>query len=281
MKRTLPAALITATFIVAGSTNAATLVSSALDNEDTDIAGSLGIFAGTPGDDTAPEIAGVTTTVISNPGNLNGKFASGTTGPKTTTLRAVSAANGMDLTYDVTFSPFRYDAVNGDVAASSRINSGRATVSSDFTNPNRGQSTADGAGVEFWRVTIDNVVNSGATDFNMDGAVTIRTQNLAGLSIQSSYVGGVSGAVLGSDGTGTVAGTNGSNKTDIALSSPSTSFAIVATSSDAANNFENRWEGIAVQFTAVPEPGSLALLGLGGLLVLRRKASQAASHRQA
>ena len=154
-------------------------------------------------------------------------------------------------------------------------------MSSDFTNPNRGQSTADGAGVEFWRVTIDNVVNSGATDFNMDGAVTIRTQNLAGLSIQSSYVGGVSGAVLGSDGTGTVAGTNGSNKTDIALSSPSTSFAIVATSSDAANNFENRWEGIAVQFTAVPEPGSLALLGLGGLLVLRRKASQAASHRQA
>ena len=56
-------------------------------------------------------------------------------------------------------------------------------MSSDFTNPNRGQSTADGAGVEFWRVTIDNVVNSGATDFNMDGAVTIRTQNLAGLSI--------------------------------------------------------------------------------------------------
>ena len=223
------------------------LISSALDNSQTDISGSGGIFSGTPGGDSAPEIDGVTTTVVSSNDALNGKFAGGTTGPQTVILRAESAANGMDLTYTVTYEPFYFDGIVDNGASTRR--GGYVAVSSDNTNGNREQTTGAAGEVEFWRVTIDNVVNSGTTDYSVDGAVTVRLNGLSGITIADSYVAGVTGTVLGSGGTGTSV----SGDADIALSSPAASFAIVATADDLTGpraNFENRWEGLAVQFTA-------------------------------
>ena len=269
MKRLLPALAATTSLCLAGTTDAATLVSSALDNNQTNLDGSSGIFGGNDSGGVAPAVGGVTTTVVSNPGdgdNINGT--------QTVKLRAVSAANGMDLTYDVNFTPFRYDAsANTDVEEQSRINDFVAVKS--FNNADRESTTTllqgDGStDIEFFRVTIDNVVNTGSTTFFLDGAITLRFNGLVGISIQESYANGVSGTVLASGGVNPAL----FQDDDLALSSPSTSFAIVATDDDTTGsraNFDNRWEGIAVQFNDVPEPGSLALLGLGGLCVLRRR----------
>lgn len=256
-------------FVVAGSSlHGATLVSSALDNSETDITGSGGIFSGTPGGDTAPVVADVTTTVVSDPGALNGKFATGTTGPQTQTLRAVSAVNGMDLTYIVTYEPFYFDGAVENGGSTRRA--GYVAISSDNTNGNREQTTGAAGNVEFWRVSIGSVVNSGATAYDLDGAVTIRLNGLSSITIADTYVSGVTGTVLGSGGTGTSV----SGDSDIALSSPATSFAIIATADDTTGpraNFENRWEGIAVQFTSVPEPSALTLLGFAGTALLLRR----------
>ncbi|MFN3166680.1 MAG: PEP-CTERM sorting domain-containing protein [Phycisphaeraceae bacterium] len=247
MKRLLPALAATTSLGLAGTSGAVTLVSSALDNTETDITGSNGIFAGTLAGDSSAAVGGVTTTVLSNPGPLGGKLAGGTLGPKTTTLRAVSAASGMDLTYDVVFEPFIFRD-GADVEVSSRVG-GYAAVSSANNNLEREQTTANADGVEFFRVTIGNVVNSGTTSFDLDGAVTLRFNGLSGISISDTYVNGVTGTVLGSGGTGTSV----SGDADIALSGPAASFAIVGTADDLVGpraNFENRWEGLAVQFTA-------------------------------
>ncbi|MBX2851215.1 MAG: PEP-CTERM sorting domain-containing protein [Phycisphaeraceae bacterium] len=266
---TLSAILLAA---IGTSANAATLVSSALDNSQTDLTGTGGIFSGTPGGDASAAVGGVTTTVVTTSEGLTGKLGTGSLGPQTQTLRAVSAANGMDLTYDVTYSPFRYDATNGDLATSTR-RGGYVAVSSENDNTEREQTTANADGIEFWRVTIGNVVNNGATAFNLDGAVQLNFLNLSGIEVYDTYVGGVTGNLLGAGGTGSAV----SGDAAFALSSPASSFAIVATADtednnpNNPNNFENRWEGIAVQFTEVPEPGSLALLGLGGLFVGARR----------
>jgi len=268
MKPVLPTLATAGLLIAGGSASAATVVSSALDNSETDITGGNGIFSGAPGGDASAAVGGVTTFVVSNPGNSNGKLSSDSLGPKTTTLRAVSAVDGLDVTYDVTFSPFLYDGVS-DVATSTRIG-GYASASYANNNLEREQTTSNADGTEFFLVTIDNVVNSGATTWFLDGAVALRFNGLSGISVSETYANGVAGTVLGTGGTGTSV----SGDSDVALSSPAPSFAIVATADDLTGpraNFENRWEGIAVQFTDVPEPGSLALLGLGGLFVGARR----------
>jgi len=95
---------------------------------------------------------------------------------------------------------------------------------------------------------------------------------MASLEYRSQrYTGGVSGNILGSGGTGISV----SGDADILLSSPATSFAIVATSEDTSGpraNFENRWEGIAFLLGAgTPDVDATSLLpsarenGSGGL----------------
>jgi len=268
MKPFLPVLASAAALLAAGTAPGATIVSSALDNTETDITGGGGIFAGAAGGDASAAVGGVTTTVVANPGSKNGKLATDSLGPMTTTLRAVSAADGLDVTYDVTFSPFLYDGTS-DVATSSRIG---GFVSASYANSNaeREQTTSNADGTEFFRVTIDNVVNNGATTWFLDGAVALRFNGLSGISVRDTYVNGVAGTVLGTGGTGTSV----SGDSDVALTSPAASFAIVATADDLTGpraNFENRWEGLAVQFTDVPEPGSLALLGVAGLFVAARR----------
>ena len=272
MKRSFSIMTIPAAVLTTCNLYAATLVSSARTAADVDMSGS-GIFAGSSGV-SAPEIGGVTTTVVSNPGSLNGKFSSGSTGPKTVTLRAVSATNGMDLTYDVVFSPFRYrgDTDTDQATSTAILGAGAgAAVSSDGSNSTRNQTnflTSNGDDFrEFFRVDIGNVVNSGTTDYELDGAVTVSILGLSGIGVYDTYALDSFGTQLALDGTGTAAG----GVTDLALSAPVESFAIVATADDTGTNAENLWTGLAVQFTVVPEPGSLALLTLGGLCVLRRR----------
>ena len=284
MNRLLLPALTAGSLIAAGSSNAATLVSSALDASQTDQSGSNGIFSGAPGGDLSSAVAGVTTFVMTNTAANGGKFGSGSTGPQTQTLRAVSLANGMDLTYDVTYSPFRFTGTDdptstrrGGYVSISSIGGGSNPSAGTTANQDREQTTANGDGVEFWRVVIDNVINSGSTNYLLDGAVTVRIDGLSGILISDTYVNGVAGTVLATAGTGTSV----SGNTDVNLSSPATSFAIVATADDTTGpraSFENRWDGLAVQFTAdqtsvIPEPVSLAagLLGLGGLCLRRRR----------
>lgn len=253
--------------------NGQTLVSTALRGADVDISGNS-IFSGSPSA-SAPEIADVTTTVVSNPGQLGGKLASGTTGPKTLTLRAVSPSNGMDLTYDVVFSPFRYRGdTNVDQATSTATlgsSGASAAVSSANSNTERNQTTFESSGGndfrEFFRVDIGNVMNSGSTDYNLDGAITVSFLSLSGFGVYESYALDSFGTQLALGGNGSAA----SGVTDLSLSAPATSFAIVATGDDTSSNNDNRWNGLAVQFTAVPEPSGFVLVGLGGLLFLTHR----------
>ncbi len=252
--------------LFAGTANAVVLTSSALDGNDVDYGGGGGIFSGASGAGVA--VGTVTTTVVSNPGS--GSSHSGT---QTVKLRAVDAANGMDLTYDLNFTPFTIDTNDGNaiVDEQTRIN-GFATVNSTGGSQER-ENTAllprgDGStDIEFFRVTVDNVINSGATTFFLQGVTQLRFNALSGIEIQDFNDGG---AVLASGGVVPAV----LQDDDLTLSSPSVAFDIVATADDTTGprrNFENRWEGVAVQFTDVPEPASLALLGIGGLMMIRRR----------
>ena len=247
---------------------AATLLSTALDPSDTDVNDALGgNFRAPGGFDAAPAIAGVTTTVVGTIGD-------------TLTLNAVSAANGMNVTYDVVFTPYVFsfsdsqDFTGGSSATLANGNSLtiRNRLDGRVKNNQFANTIWDNGGgdidVEFFRVMIGNVQNTGATVFNLDGATALSFDSLSGMAVYDTFVAGTAGTTLGSAGTGTIV----SGSTDIALSSASTSFAIAATANDAASNFENRWQAVAVQFTSVPEPSSTALIGLGGLaLILRRR----------
>jgi len=173
----------------------------------------------------------------------------------------------MDLTYDLNLTPFRFDASAGvDVAEQTRIN-GFAAVRS-FGNDDRESTTTllqgdDTTDIEFFRVTIDNVVNSGATTYELLGASAVRFHALSGMAVMDTFVNGVNGTVLASGGVNPALNSD----TDLFLSSPAASFALVATDNDTTGsreNFDNRWEGVAVQFTqVVPEPGAITLFALG------------------
>ena len=274
----IPGFLLTSALMV-GLAAGNTLVSSALDATTTDLSGSNGIFTGAIAGDTAPEIAGVTTTVVSN-------FAAGSTngfaGTVTISLRAVSPANGMDVTYNVNFDPFRFDAsASADVAEEHRIVNGFTAVRS-FSNDDRESTTrlvqGDGTtDVEFYRISVSNVVSSGATTYSADGVTAVRILNLSGFEVYDSYAGGVSGTLLASAGTGTISG----GSTDLSLSSPANSLALLGTSDlqdlddlgRPINRFSNRVHGISVQFSdTIPEPSGVALLGLAcASLALRRR----------
>lgn len=233
--------------VAAVGVNAATLVSAALGSADID--GNVFNSGSTTGATTGT----VTTARVSGQGSGSGT--------RTYTFSAVDLANGMDLTYDVTVASFILDVSDGNavVGQTTRVNGGRVTVGPSDQD---GTTTRSNGDIEFISFTVGNVVNSGTTTWFLEGFTAFAAVNPNGADFQDVNNGGAVLATL------PIGGSNG----DFALSSTSTAVDLVATNATPSNrNRENKIEGFAVQFTDVPEPGSLALIAMGGMLMSRRR----------
>ncbi|MCG8403183.1 MAG: PEP-CTERM sorting domain-containing protein [Firmicutes bacterium] len=275
MKNLTMAALAIGLVASTTSTNAATLVSTALQKSDIDPVGTGGIFNATT---TGGTVGTVTTTLTSVPTISSNNLPNGTTG--TYTFTAVDAANGLDVTYTVDVTGYFRDVSAGtNTIQQVRVNGGSATIRTNLQNNNRDSITpyVDGAGFpgtavdgdyEFLRLEITSVVSSGATPYQADGFITIRNHNNNTLQAQDVNNGN---AVLGTTAPGNPSGNN-TDQVVLNLSSASTAIDLVAIDNDdIERQRDNRVQGFAVQFSVVPEPSSLALLGMASTLMLRRR----------
>lgn len=251
------------------SADATTLTSTALQKVDLQGGAGTGGIWDLGSTTVAPgPIGGVTTTLLSQPALGSNNY----NGTGVYTFQAVDAANGMDITYQVSLTSHRLDGSNGNSLEleQTRAQAGAMRVISDG-NSDRDSTTllARGDGstdTELIRVIIGNVVNSGTTEYAVDGITSLRFTEVDGIRIDD---GGVGGSVIGSSSSGAA-------NEIVGFSSASTNFDIVATTLGNINN-SNRMLGFTAEFTSVaaptPEPSSILLVGmaLASLATFRRR----------
>ena len=272
MTKTL-ATLTTAGLIAGGAANADILTVDL--DETTSIGGNANGDIFTAFADNTTEIDGITTTDNTGwSGNANSVTM-------TYTSEVTDVGNpffGLVFTFDVTLEGFVNDGSGGLTAVNARKSAGVA-VDSILGGEDRNQidSAAKLGTTEYeqLRATIGNAqivtAAGGAVSISTDGFIgqTIRHQGEASLDEFDNPI------PTGEAGTIFIAGTS----TELDTWGPDgegyreyTTFAPTLATDIVATGKEGTLQGFSAQFDVlVPEPGSLALLGLGGLLIAGRR----------
>jgi hypothetical protein len=168
----------------------------------------------------------------------------------------------------ITFSASAFDASSGNTNINSGVNNGSGL--GFFAHANGWSEDDDILRMDFTNITVD-VSGGGFSAAEFLGFTALTVQNGGNGESGDAYT--VNGDLYSFD---TLGDFSGAGSTNYAVS-PSNSLELEGVSFGTVNGGGSyRWQDMDFQFsaTAVPEPSSTALLGLGGLaLMLRRKRS--------
>ena len=211
----------------------------------------------------APTIGGVATNISAT--TLNG------TADTDSVITYHVTGSGFDFFYDLRISAWQSEQ-GSESMVSKRLNGGEVMPDGNLAGEHRQRidspDTVGAGNWEFIRLSVENVVNNGGTAVTLLGFNAVRIDAVANAGADGNIEDvNNAGAVIDS-WTGGIAGSATVDLSDTYTSS----IDLVATSGGTSNN-ENQAHGFAVDFTdaVIPEPGSLALLGLGGMLIAGRR----------